>query len=95
MSRLIEKLLDNQTATGGWVKIGPGPHVLDCVGTFNGATVKMQRKASDGATALDVGSDATFTAPGHTLVTICEGEYRMFVSGGPPSGLYSWARPAF
>lgn len=93
---IIAKLIDNAAVTGPSTNIGyGGQFVFDVAGTFNGATVKLQRLASDWVTWLDVGTEATFTAAGQTLVTISAGQYRAAVSGGPPSGIYSQLRAAF
>ena len=93
-----ERLLNNTAVTtpGQGQRVGKGGnYAFDVAGTFGGATVKLQRLASDGVTWLDVGSDASFTAAGHCLVSIPAGQYRAHVSGGSPSGLYSSLLPAF
>lgn len=96
MTEYKEVLLNNATATGASTKLGAGgAYIFDVAGTFTGATVKLQRLASDEATWIDVGTDATFTAPGHVLVTLSAGRYRAFVSGGTPTGLHSQLRSAF
>lgn len=72
-----------------------GRYVFDVAGTFSGTTVKLQRLASDKATWIDVGTDASFTAAGHVLVTLSAGSYRAVSTGGTPTGLYSSLRSAF
>lgn len=94
MSGVTEVLLNNAAATGPAVKVGGGSYIFDVVGTFGGATAKLQRLASNDSTWLDVGTDATFTANGQTLVTLGSGKYRVNVSGGSPTGLYSKLSPA-
>lgn len=96
MSQYIETLLANETATGEEVDVGAGgDYIFDVAGNFAGATVKLQRKASDDATWLDVGDEATLTAAGHCVVTVSAGKYRAHVAGGAPTGLYSQLRRAY
>lgn len=66
-----------------------GLFCLAVVGTWNGATAKLQMLGPNGAAALDVGTDASFTANGSCLVELPAGDYRMVISGGPPSAMYA------
>lgn len=92
------QLFSNQTGAGNGaavVLLNGGPYVFDVAGTFSGTTVKLQRLASDKATWIDVGSDASFTAAGHVLVTLSAGSYRAVATGGTPTGIYAALRSAF
>ncbi|AGC35698.1 hypothetical protein ACP46_gp13 [Rhizobium phage RHEph06] len=91
-------LFTNQNATGNGNAVSllsGGQYIFDVAGTFGGTTVKLQRLASDKATWIDVGSDASFTAAGHVLVTLSAGQYRAVSTGGAPAGIYSSLRSAF
>lgn len=94
--QIIEKLLTNASTTGAAVKVGQGgQYVFDVVGTFGGATVKLQRRGPDNTTWLDVGPEASFTANGLILVTLSAGFYRASISGGSPSGIHAALSQAF
>ncbi|QIG73242.1 hypothetical protein EVC02_021 [Rhizobium phage RHph_N17] len=91
-------LFSNKDAAGNGtaaVLLSGGPYIFDAAGTFSGTTIKLQRLASDKATWIDVGTEASFTAAGHVLVTISAGSYRAVATGGTPTGLYASLRSAF
>lgn len=83
-------LINNAAATGADTKIGQGGlYAFSVVGTFSGASIKLQLKAGDGATWVDI-PDTTFTAAGVVGVYIPAGaNVRAVVTGGPPSGIYA------
>lgn len=83
-------LLSNASATGQGVKLTfPGRYVFAVAGTFGGATVKPQMLGPDGATWLDLGTEASFTAAGTCLLHLPAGTYRGSIAGGTPSGIYA------
>lgn len=85
-------LLTNASSTGDRHEWDGGSARLAVAGTFGGATVKMQVLGPDGATWIDAGPGATFTAAGHCALTLDQCAVRMHVSGGTPSGLYATLR---
>ena len=84
-------LLSNASATGSAAQWGGGAGVFEAAGTFSGATVKLQRRAPDGSTWFDVGTDTTLTAAGGGGFVLPPGQIRAAVTGGPPSGMYASA----
>jgi hypothetical protein len=80
-------LLSNASATGSAVTWAGGSGVVSVVGTFSGATVKMQYLGPDGVTYIDVPS-CSFTANGLARFTLPAGKIQGVVSGGPPSAVY-------
>lgn len=95
---ILGMLFTNQGAVGNGTAVSllsGGVYVFDVAGTFGGTTVKLQRLAADKATWIDVGSEASFTAAGHILVTLSAGSYRAVATGGAPVGIYSSLRSAF
>lgn len=83
-------LLDDASATGAWQQWPGGRGSFAAVGTFDGATVKLQVKGPDGSTAVDVGTDTSVTAAAVATFLLPPGEIRAAVTGGTsPSGLYA------
>lgn len=81
-------LISNGSATSEWAQWPGGTGVFQVVGTFSGATVKLQFKGPDSSTAIDVGVEVTLTAAGMGGFVLPPGPVRASVSGGSPSGLY-------
>ena len=87
-------LLSNETATGSWFFWPGGRGQVHIISSgWNSATAKLQRRARDGSTALDLGTDVTFTAnsepPGNFECPPCE--IRVEISVATPSaGVYAW-----
>lgn len=86
MASVGVSLLSNAAATGNYVTFAGGRAVLVVLATAYPTTLKLQMLGKDGATAIDV---ATVTANGITAYDLPPGSYRMFVSGGAPSGIYA------
>lgn len=86
-------LLSNASATGDPIVWPGGIGVVDVCGTFSGATVTLKMLGSDGSTYQTVGAYTTFTAAGAGgFGPLPQGAtLKMFVTGGPPSGLYATA----
>lgn len=84
-------LITNGTATGNAVEWRGGRGTFAVVGTFSGATVKLQVLGPDGVTWLDVGAECTLTAPGIGGFELGNGSIRAAVSAGPPTGIYASA----
>jgi hypothetical protein len=81
-------LLQNATASSALAPWPGGRGVLAVVATFNGATIKLQMLAPDGASLLDVGG-AALTANGATVFDLAPCQVQATVVGGPPSGVYA------
>ncbi|MBX9455867.1 MAG: hypothetical protein KL863_07480 [Rhizobium sp.] len=83
-------LLANASATGNPVTIPVcGYYQFSALGTFGGATVKLQMLGSDGATYVDI-ADSSLTAAGTALVALpAEALVKAAVASGSPSGLYA------
>lgn len=81
----MPQLLTGGTATSAAASWGGGSGSFDVSGTFNGATVKLQRLAADG-TWFDVTS-AALTADGRAPFSMAPGQIRAAVTGGPPSNI--------
>lgn len=84
-------LLENGNATGDWVKVPTGAYTWSVQGTFGGTTVKLQVKDPAGV-AVDMPSDLSATAAKTWGAYLPECEVRLVVTGGTPSGLYSYLR---
>lgn len=80
-------LLNNASATGDPIAWPGGQGTVSISGTFGGATATLQYLAPDGSTWVDAGPDAVFTAAGAVNFEAAAGSIRMFIAGGPPSGL--------
>lgn len=83
-----EKLLVNAAATGAQFNCPGGHLVFSVIGTFAGATVKLQFTGPDG-TLLDAGTNTTLTAPGGGVADLPPCTVQGTVTGGPPSGIYA------
>lgn len=84
-------LLSNASATGSAVNWAGGKGNFAVVGTFSGATVKLQALGPDGTTYIDV-PNASLTAAGMALFELPAGQVKAVVTGGTsPSGLYAKA----
>lgn len=84
-------LLDAASATGEWKKWMAGKGYVWAYGTVGGATLALEWREY-GGTAVAVGTPASLTAAGMFNIDLPEGEIRMTVTGGSPSGLYAKTR---
>lgn len=84
-------LLVNASATGAGVTWHGGEGVLTVCGTFGGASVSLQTLGPDGVTWIDVGTSTTLTSAGAPNFRLPQGQIRVAVTGGTPSGLYARA----
>lgn len=87
-AQLIGSGTTGGTASGQPVDCPGGLCVVSIVGTFNGATIKLQLLGPDGTTLLDAGAATTFTANGNGLVYLAPGQIQGTVVGGPPAGVF-------
>lgn len=90
------KLLDAASASGSAVDWPGGRGAFSVpVGTFSGATVKLQWSPDDGTTFLDVDRSGdtyvTLTAAGSGLFDLPVCKIKAVITGGPPSGVYAYA----
>lgn len=85
-------LLSNATATGSAFEWYGGKGTFCVVGTFGGATVKLQMLGPDASTWVDVGSSTTLTAAGVGNFECAAGSIKAVITGGPPSGIYATAK---
>src|SRR5882672_9155397 len=77
---------DTPNTSGATVSRGP----VDCpVGTFGGATVKLQVLGPDGATWIDAGVGTTLTAAGMGVVYLPPGMVQAVIVGGAPAGIFA------
>lgn len=81
-------LISNGSATGSALTWGGGPGIFTVVGTFSGATCKLQMLGPDATTYVDV-YGCSLTAAGMLPFTLPAGTIRAAVTGGPPSGIYA------
>lgn len=82
-------LLTNATATGALLDWPGGIGVFVAVGTFSGATVKLQFVGPDGTTLVDAGTATTLTAAGAGVFYLGPCQVKATISAGPPSGIYA------
>lgn len=87
------ELISNGTATGDAMQWPGGEGTFSVVGTFNGATIKLQYLGPDGSTWMDAGVDATLTAAGGCNFQLASGLIRASVTG-TPTGIYATATEA-
>jgi hypothetical protein len=86
----VYALLSNTAATGPLTSVGGGFYAFQVMGTFNGATIKLQIQGPDGSTMQDIDSSLSFTAAGIQGVDLPTGaKVQAVVSGGPPSAMYA------
>lgn len=87
MTPLLQ-LLNNATATGPWMAWRGGRGSIGVSGTFNGATVSLEARFTQGNVSAPLGAAVNFTAPGWAGFELPQGiELRAVVTGGTPSGL--------
>lgn len=82
-------LLENGNTTGDWKKIPAGSYAWTVQGTFGGATVKLQIRDPQNV-AIDLPLDLSATAAKSWAAQLPECEVRLVVTGGTPSGLFSY-----
>jgi|SRR5882672_10372503 len=85
---------DTPNTSGATVSRGPvdcpgGTCVFSVVGTFGGATVKLQVLGPDGATWIDAGVGTTLTAAGMGVVYLPPGMVQAVIVGGAPAGIFA------
>lgn len=80
-------LLNNVAATGEQKQFAGGKAQVCVIGTFGGASLQLQMMGPNGSTWVAVGS--AITAAGVATHDLPNGNYRMTVTGGTPSGLYA------
>ena len=90
------KLIDNAAVTGAAIDWPGGRGTFSVpVGTFSGATVKLQWSPDDGTTYQDVDRSGdtyvTLAAAGAGLFDLPVCKIEAVVSGGSPSGLFAYA----
>ena len=81
-------LIENAASTSAATRWPGGKGTMTVVGTFAGATVKLQFLGADGSTWVDVDE---FTIPAQKGFELAEGRIRAEVTGGAPSGLFATA----
>jgi hypothetical protein len=57
-----------------------GLYGVDCVATFGGGSVKLQKLAQDGSTYVSVSSGTDFTTAGYATVNLPTGTYRLTIA---------------
>jgi uncharacterized protein YdgA (DUF945 family) len=81
-------LLSNGSATGDAVQILRGKYQFHVSGTFSGATVTLQWRRDSDRDWTAVSAAATLTAVGNPRVDLGDGQVRVLIASGSPSGLY-------
>lgn len=84
-----QDLINNAAASSPKIAWPGGMGVFSVVGTFNGATVKLQFVGPDGITLIDAGTATTLTAAGAGVFYLPPCPIQATVSGGPPTGIYA------
>lgn len=84
-------LLNTQLASGTPVTWPGGQGIFSAVGTFGGATVKLQFVGPDGTTFIDAGAATTLTAPGGGVFYLHPCQIQGVIVGGAPSGIIAAA----
>lgn len=100
MNTVKVDLISNGSATSDWKGWPGGKGSLAVVGTFGGASIKLQFLGPDDLTPIDVellDSSGAFvpvpvTAAGAYVFELPDVPIRAVVTGGTPSGLYVQAR---
>ena len=90
MSRTFA-LLSNATATGSAHRWPGGRGTFEVDGSFDGATVTLQKLGPDGTNYLSLGTDAALTAEGVINFDLPPCHIRALVAGGSPNGMYATA----
>lgn len=83
-------LLENGSATGTWMQWRGGQGLFTVEGTFGGATIKLQFQTENG-TAMDAGTDTSFTAKGGGRFFLPMSLIRVNISGSP-SAIFAYAQ---
>lgn len=83
-------LLSNASATGAAQDWAGGRGLFSVVGTFSGATIKLQFLGPDLTTYIDAGTDTTLTAAGGGIFDLPPGRIRCSITGSP-SAVYAKA----
>ena len=85
-------LLENGSETGAAKPVERGSYHFNVTGTFGGTTATLQYRPAAARDWTTVASLAVLTAVGNVRVDLGEGEVRLLVAGGTPSGLYAYLR---
>lgn len=80
-------LLDNASATSGYVTVRGGKYIWSLEGTFNGGSYQLQAKCANG-TAVNITS-ATLSAAGFYELFLAAGMEIRAVETGSTSAMYS------
>lgn len=70
----------NISASTAAFNLDGGLYGVDCVATFGGGSVKLQKLANDETTYVSVASATDFTAAGYGIAYIPQGRYRLTVA---------------
>jgi microcystin-dependent protein len=70
----------NIAASTAAFSLAGGQYGVDCIATFGGGSVKLQRLGADGSTYLSVSSGTDFSANGYASVDLPAGSYRFTVA---------------
>ena len=70
----------NVSATTAAFELAGGLYGIDCVATFGGGSVKLQRLAGDQSTYVSVSSATDFGAAGYATVSLPSGTYRLTIA---------------
>ena len=70
----------NISATTALFNLAGGKYGVDCVATFGGGSVKLQKVLADGSTLQSIGSSTDFTAAGYATVDLPPGQYKFVVA---------------
>ena len=82
-------LITNGSVSGTQVNWAGGIGVFAAVGTFGGATVKLQFIGPDGVTLVDAGAATTLTANGAGVFYLPPGPVQGTIVGGAPSAIFA------
>ncbi len=70
----------NINATTAAFILTGGKYGVDCMATFGGGSVKLQKVLGDGATLQSVSSATDFTANGYATVDLPHGSYKLVIA---------------
>jgi hypothetical protein len=80
-----EQVFTDLITTSSSFTLRGGQYCVDCIGTFGGGTVTVQKRGNDGATYIPVpdinGSAAGFAAAGCRVFYLPAGTYQVGISG--------------